>query len=198
MINITYIYLITGINNSPFTAYIGKTKNPSSREYAHKLNYGYDIDFTVIDSIESLDHKKWKQLECYWIEQFKQWGFTIINKNNGGGGPEYRTKEALQTIISKIQKPIIQYDLDCNVIREWSSIKEAVKETGITNIPNCVQGKNKKAGGYIWKHKNDIDFSYNLSPIPPRSDEQKNKVRKPKPLGFGKMVSQSLLTFYQK
>jgi hypothetical protein len=198
VINITYIYLITGIDNSPFSAYIGKTKNPTSREYSHRLKYGYNIDFTVIDSIDSLSSKDWKTLECYWIEQFKQWGFTLVNKNNGGGGSEFRPKEIIEQTTPKLYKPIIQYDLNCIVIREWPSIKEAVNVTGITNIPNCVQGKNKKAGGYIWKYKDDTDFSYNISPFMSRSEKHLNKLRKPKPQGFGKTVSKSLLSFYRK
>ena len=85
MINITSIYLIEGIDNSPYKVYIGKTKN--SREYAHKHTFGPNIKYTVIDSINSLDHKDWKFIETYWIQQFRAWGFDVVNKNDGGGGP---------------------------------------------------------------------------------------------------------------
>jgi hypothetical protein len=38
----------------------------------------------------------WKYWESYWMEQFKQWGFTLLNQNKGGGGPEQYTEEQKQ------------------------------------------------------------------------------------------------------
>lgn len=93
MINITYIYLIEGINNG--SIYIGKTKNIHKRYFSHKIKYGDNISFTIIDEIYSLERKDWGPIESYWIEQFKAWGFNLLNKNKGGGGVCYHTKETL-------------------------------------------------------------------------------------------------------
>jgi len=82
MENITYIYLVENCYGDSNKVYIGKTKN--SREKDHKKTYG-DIIYTIIDEINSLDRKKWKFLESYWIEQFKQWGFEVLNKQKYGG-----------------------------------------------------------------------------------------------------------------
>ncbi len=99
MINITSIYLIEGIDNSPYKVYIGKTKNPKMREYSHKKIYGNHIIFNVIDNTSSLKYNDWEPLETYWIEQFKQWGFEVINKRKkGGSGPECQTDKARQKI----------------------------------------------------------------------------------------------------
>jgi len=51
------------------------------------------------------------------------------------------------------KKPILQYNLQGNFIKEWESITEAKKITGITSIGDCVRGKQKKAGNFIWKFK---------------------------------------------
>ena len=51
---------------------------------------------------------------------------------------------------NKFSKPIYQYDGDV-LIKKWNSITQAEKETNIKNISYCVNGKRKKAGGYIWK-----------------------------------------------
>jgi hypothetical protein len=104
MINITYIYLVENIDNNPYTVYIGKTKNPKDRENKHKLTYGNNISYTVIDEVNSLEKIKWKPIESYWIRQFKCWGFNIINKNEGGGGPGYQTEETKQ----RLRKPNIK------------------------------------------------------------------------------------------
>lgn len=50
-------------------------------------------------------------------------------------------------------KPIIQYDLEGNFIREWHSRTEAKKWLGPGDIAGCLLGKQKQAGGFIWKFK---------------------------------------------
>jgi hypothetical protein len=76
-------------NGIPF--YIGKAKDPIRRKHAHRRTYGLDIQSYIIDEVED-----WKYWESYWIEQFKQWGFKLENKNNGGGGPSSYTEEQKQ------------------------------------------------------------------------------------------------------
>jgi len=92
MINITKIYLVTNIDNDPFKVYIGKTKN--SRKNNHQQIYGKNISYTYIDEINSLDYKDWEPLETYWIEQFKAWGFEVVNiRKKGGSGSEFWTNK---------------------------------------------------------------------------------------------------------
>lgn len=59
---------------------------------------------------------------------------------------------------SSHSKPIIQYDLENNIIREWHCSKCASKELNIScsTIKGCLNNhKNRKtAGGFIWKYKN--------------------------------------------
>jgi hypothetical protein len=91
-IGTTKIYLVTNCYNNPNLVYVGKTTN--SREYPHKLKYGEQIEYTIIDEIKSLDVNDWKPLETYWINQFKAWGFEVLNKNEGGGGPVFLSNES--------------------------------------------------------------------------------------------------------
>ena len=53
------------------------------------------------------------------------------------------------------KKPILQYDLDGNFVREWSSATDVSKEVQ-ANICKCLKGQNKTAYGYKWKYKEDI------------------------------------------
>jgi group I intron endonuclease len=50
-------------------------------------------------------------------------------------------------------KPILQYDLEGNFIKEWISRTEAKKWLGPGDIAGCLSGKQKQAGGYVWKFK---------------------------------------------
>ncbi len=90
---ITKIYLIENIEPGTNKVYIGKTR--VSRENAHKRHFGTHIKYTYIDEVQSLDYNDWEPLETYWIEQFKQWGFDVVNiRKKGGSGPEYQTDDA--------------------------------------------------------------------------------------------------------
>ena len=53
-------------------------------------------------------------------------------------------------------KPILQYDLDGNFIREWKCAADVGKEAS-KNINHCLKGRQKTACGYIWKYKNEED-----------------------------------------
>lgn len=235
---ITKIYLVTNCYGDPNKVYIGKTKNCRFKNHVSK--YGYNITYDYIDEIDSLDKNKWEPLETYWIEQFKQWGFDVINiRKKGGSGPITQSEQTKQKIsksklgqkypiehgikISKAlkgkhhlsytnviklkmkkskpigfganhslkmkgksrpdlkdkqqtfkgrispnkgntykhsikvieskYKPITQYDLEGNFIKEWNSIKEARNTLEICNIPLALSGANKTAGKFIWKYK---------------------------------------------
>jgi len=115
MINITKIYLVTNIDNDPNKVYIGKTKN--SRYKYHRCTYGPQITYDYIDEVNSLMKKEWEPLESYWIQQFKAWGFTVMNKNKGGGGPEYWT-EKQKTDPNRIAK-IIKANTGKKHSEEW-------------------------------------------------------------------------------
>jgi len=50
--------------------------------------------------------------------------------------------------------PVVQMDLDGNIIKKWDSASDAMKETGIdgSGITKCCRGKLKKTGGYKWRY----------------------------------------------
>jgi len=109
---LTYIYVLYKEYNIPF--YIGKSINKNlHRSYQHKTTYGKD---TLIEVIDIVENKDWKFWESYWIEQFKQWGFKLENKNNGGGGPLKYTEHSKQ-LKSKSMKEL--WDSG-NFKRNWS------------------------------------------------------------------------------
>jgi hypothetical protein len=201
----TYIYLVENCYGDSNKVYIGKTKNPKTREMNHKIKYGITIFYTIIDKIGSLNRKDWEPIESYWIEQFRQWGFEIVNKRKkGGSGVEFHTYETKQKLrkpkseehkkkiknrkfsketckkiseakkgyiysddrnkkISKAnkgrkitwakKKPVLQYDLEGNFIKEWESVTETSK-AGFSYVIGVLCGKQKTASGYKWKYKN--------------------------------------------
>lgn len=189
----TKIYLVKNCYGNPNKVYIGKTK--TTRKNNHIETFGYDISYSIIDEIYSLDKSDWKPLETKWIQYYRNLGFDVLNKNNGGGGPINCSEETKQKIrnkhiglihtketkqkmsisklgiprsektkckmrkskseehISKLRKPILQYNIQGNFIQEYKSYTFAKNVTKINGINNVLVGLAKTAGGYIWKHK---------------------------------------------
>ena len=52
-------------------------------------------------------------------------------------------------------KPILQFSLDGEFIREWECAADVGKEVQ-ANLVNCLKGRCKTAYNYIWKYKEDI------------------------------------------
>ena len=53
-----------------------------------------------------------------------------------------------------LSKSVIKYNLKNEVIKKYGGIREAERDTGIkkTCIINCCKGKQKTAGGFVWKY----------------------------------------------
>jgi group I intron endonuclease len=56
-------------------------------------------------------------------------------------------------------KPVLQFDKQGSLIREWELIRDAEifyhpKKINKNNVCNCCRGKQKTAYGFIWKYKN--------------------------------------------
>lgn len=161
--NITRIYLVENCYGDSNKVYIGKEKSNKSRSryIDHKKTFGKDIIFTYIDLIEGWNIENWKPLECFWIEYFRQLGFNLQNKNKGGCGPSFQTEKTKLRISKsskyKNSKPILQYDLKGNFIREWKSINECCEFNNFNqnNISVCCNKETNKAYGFLWKFKSD-------------------------------------------
>ena len=75
-----------------------------------------------------------------------------IHYNNCYGSRNERISIAHK---GKRNKPILQYSLSGEFIREWDSGKSASEELNINSghISECCKGKLKTCGGFIWKYK---------------------------------------------
>ena len=60
------------------------------------------------------------------------------------------------TKYGSVKKPVIQYDLEGNIIKVWEKIFDIQIELGFknSNISACCQGKQKTAYGFKWEYKN--------------------------------------------
>jgi hypothetical protein len=175
MINTIYIYFLHVGNEVPF--YVGKTNNPRTRQTNHKRKKNNrNIKLEILDEVRE---DEWKFWECYWIEQFKQWGFKLENGNKGGGGvtkhspqsklkfsqslkgrivsDEWKRKNSLSSLLTNTSGPVYQFDKQNNFIKIWDAacLAEDYYNPGDRrkrdNIRACIRGRQKTAYGFIWK-----------------------------------------------
>lgn len=77
------------------------------------------------------------------------YGYTI------GQALGYEDKPIKKINRENSRKPVLQFDLDGNLIKEWKSIQEINDELGfnISTLRWCIYGIQKSSHGYIWKYK---------------------------------------------
>lgn len=136
----------------------------------------------IIEELDLVEENNWEFWEQFYINLFKSWGFKLTNMTKGGEGSsggkgclgykhteeakkrisiansKPKSKEWIQNAAKGKYKPISQYDLQNNYIRDWESTTTAAIALGDINkkknISNCLKGKKKSAYGYIWKLQN--------------------------------------------
>jgi hypothetical protein len=122
-----YIYCLFNVEGVPF--YIGKTKNNLLlREKQHKKRLNIDLNIFELDIVES---DEWEFWENYWLCQFKQWGFDLINKNKGGGGPEFHSREVRKKM-SSTSRPQTSLKLKGKKRPDVSKQRKGIKLTNKT------------------------------------------------------------------
>jgi group I intron endonuclease len=68
---------------------------------------------------------------------------------------QMNTPEIISKRNEKILKPILQYDLKGNLIKEWKSATEVMKKLNFNKgaINNCLKNRTKSSYSFIWKYK---------------------------------------------
>ncbi len=172
-----FIYKITNPNND---IYIGCTIDFEKRKAKYKLldkntkgqrglflsfdKYGYEnhefeiIDTLICSSIEA------QSLEMFWIRNLmankNKWPeMNGLNLTDGGSGT-LGNKRSEFTILKmskscKNKKPIIQYDMNGNIIAQHESMRAAAKHISVprTSLYRAVNGLDETYKGFKFKYK---------------------------------------------
>lgn len=58
-------------------------------------------------------------------------------------------------MVKPLRKPILQFDLNGNILNEWNGLRECANELNISHcgISRCLNNKQKSYRGSIWKYK---------------------------------------------
>jgi group I intron endonuclease len=163
----------------------------SLKKYGPK-NHKFDI-------IEECDILVLLEREIYYKEEFIKkytWNMALFcHLEDGNSGPHTQSEDSnvkrsrslkeywsnnphpLLGIIrssdfsEKHCKPILQYDLDGNFIKEWVSQLEVYKILKV-DINNCLKKRNKTSGRYQWRYKGE-SIHLNIELVKPKKKRTK-------------------------
>jgi len=122
-------------------------------ENMHKTKvYQFDTNYNFINSYNSIR-------EASRITKID--GSQIVNcckkkknfKTAGGFIWSYTKKINIDDYIDYRKKKVYQYDKNKKLINVWMSLEDAIKNTKIYHIQDCIKCRRKTAGGYIWVYE---------------------------------------------
>jgi len=137
----------------------GRMSNESKQKLSMSLKGKKQLQKTIEKRREKIKGREVSEAECinksiakkeYFKNNEFTWGHKISEAKKGK--PRKPFSEETK---NKMKKPILQYDKDMNLIAEYNGTVDAAKVTGVKfdNISQCLRGKSKTAGGYIWRFK---------------------------------------------
>lgn len=123
--------------------YVGLSKNGKVKYFqVHRLVAEAFLPNT--DNLPQVNHKDENKLNNN--AENLEWCDNKYNSNFG-------TRN--ERISKRHSKPVLQYTLDGQFVKEWESATQAEREGGfnLANIAACCKGKRNKHKGFIWLYK---------------------------------------------
>lgn len=120
-----------------------------SQEYFYNAikKYGWDgFEHEVLLQNLSEEEARAKEIEliAFYKSNYRRWSNPTYGYNATDGGEG----------LSGWGKPVVQYDLQGNLIKKWYSINEAAEATNIacSNISHNCRGFSQRAGEFMWRY----------------------------------------------
>lgn len=182
--SLSFIYLLSmigiyKITNPNGKIYIGQSTNIDNRKYyyasvkcdkQHKLYHSlqkYGWEEHTFEIIEECSLEQLNEREIYWGMEYDVLSENGLNLRlgNANGKCSQETKDKIgktnsrpkpNNFNSSLKKSVLQFDINGNLINEYSSYHEAKNKTGLS-LTEALRGKAKTAGGFIFKYKDEWD-----------------------------------------
>ena len=146
-------------------SYIGQTIQTKEQRERHGKGYErcpvfykaiqkYGIENFTYEILEEVEQEKLDEREIYYISLYDTLVPNGYNVSTGG----------LQGCVPESCKKTLQFDLCGNLIKEWSSLSEAVRFYNMNkgNIAACCRHEKRTAEGYIWQYADDVQLEFHI------------------------------------
>ncbi len=177
-----YVYIDWTLEQIPRRFYVGKgdagrvkfiRRNKRHRAISKAYGQRREVVFSTDSEVEAL------QIEKKLIAEFKtrgdvkgQWGANFTEGGDGVCGRLHDEKTKRQISqkmagipkseetrmkmrVRKVNKRVVQYDLNGKEIAKFPSISETIHQTGISSISLCCRRVIKSAGKSVWRYEGD-------------------------------------------
>lgn len=120
----------------------------------NNLTEGGDGNQNQVFSKESLQKRSEK---LKGIERPQEVKDKISESHKGKIKTESHINNIREAVIQKQGRPVNQYSLNGEFIKEWRCISEPADfyKVDRTSLRRCCQGKFKKSAGFVWKYKDE-------------------------------------------
>ena len=137
---------------------VDKMKIPVSEETRRKISEANSGENNPMYGRHFSEEQKKKMSEALKGRILSEETKNMISKARVGKHHSEETRKKLSKAnkgkINAPTKSVVQYSKDGEFITEYTSTREAERQTGCNhqNISKCCKGKLKSAGGYIWRY----------------------------------------------
>lgn len=144
-------------NNLPIINHKDENKQNNHVSNLEYCTVQYNITYNDVHIRRGEKYKgknNWNYGKHHTEETIQKMRIANGGENNGFYG-KHHTEETKQRISKVNSKPILQYTLNGEFIREWESGKKASETLKINyiGISNNLNNRSKSSGGFIWKYK---------------------------------------------
>lgn len=142
----------------------------TNRKYGYNLQFGGNNGKQSLETREKIrrsnigKHKNFGKDNYFYGKTHTPETIAIIREKNIGRVQSEEEKAKRRKSLEGKQagilhsniKPVLQFNKNGSIIKEWQYINQVRDILGIdpSTIVRCCKGKQKTAGGYIWKYKN--------------------------------------------
>lgn len=132
------------------------------------------FDAFIVDELfdTALTFEELNEKEAYYINKFDSYA---NGYNMTSGGDSISGYNRLSGKDCPNSKRICQISLDGEMVKIWDCATDASKELSIdqSSISMVCKGHRKTAGGFVWVHEKDYDYSQNYKRTPQIKDRGK-------------------------
>lgn len=134
-------------------------KNVSNQKKLYRSLKKYGIEQHKFEYKEGCLLEDLNERERYWQDHYDVLNGGLnckLTKTNDKSGKD--SEDTIRNRVEKNNKPVLQYDLEGNFMKEWFSVVEPKNLLKINHITANLKNRQNQSGGFVWRYKTSQDI----------------------------------------